>query len=73
MSNKLYSTSDIARKLGLSRHVISYRIHTWAVRPMAKIGGRNVFSSGTVKALGKMLEEYDRIKKFKVSEHIRNY
>ncbi len=65
MSGKLYSTSDIARELGLSRHVINCCLQAWAVCPTAIVGGQNVYGAAIVQALGKMITEAARAKKFK--------
>ncbi len=73
MSGKLYSRADIARELGLQRHVINCCLRAWAVCPTAITGGQGMYSAATVHALGKMITEADRVKKFKGSEHIRNY
>lgn len=63
MSNKLYSTSDIARELGLQKHVINCCLQAWAVCPTATIGNQGMYSAATVHALGKMIKEADRVRK----------
>ena len=73
MSGKMYTATDIAKKLGYQRHTVNYYIKKWGISPTTCIGGSNVYGENIVEIMKKMLGQLQDVKVFTIeNKRVKN-
>lgn len=63
--DEIYSLTDIADELNISKHKVSYYLVKLGIQPTAKLGGRNGYSRQSVSLLKDMIVTLERLKNFR--------
>jgi len=61
MSERLYSTGDVARRLGIQRYQLEYLVETQQIpEPAVRVAGKRVWNEAEVQEAAKFLERKER-------------